>query len=121
MLRDINLKFPDAQSLADMSGWKEIEPTRMSMEVTVTIVSKLGYFTYLGDLQPTYIGVMIQLLSTMDIPVESYSSDGIGTLNPILRTVFGFLGNLWPIYLHNWVVLGVQGRYKYTIHPNIWG
>ena len=23
----------------------------------VTIVSKLGYFTYLGDLQPTYIGV----------------------------------------------------------------
>ena len=29
------------------------------MEVIVTIVSKLGYFTYLGDLQPTYIGVII--------------------------------------------------------------
>ena len=25
--------------------------------------------TYLGDLQPTYIGVVIYLLSTMDIPV----------------------------------------------------
>ena len=49
MLRDKNLKFPDAQSLADLSGWKVIEPTWMSMEVTVTIVSKLVYFTYLGD------------------------------------------------------------------------
>ena len=28
--------------------------------------------TYLGDLQPTYIGVIIQLLSTMDIPVDFY-------------------------------------------------
>ena len=25
--------------------------------------------TYLGDLQPTYIGLIIYLLSTMDIPV----------------------------------------------------
>ena len=31
--------------------------TRMSTEVIVTIVSKSVYFTYLGDLQPTYIGV----------------------------------------------------------------
>ncbi len=31
--------------------------TRVSMEVIVTIVSKLGYFTYSGDLQPTFIGV----------------------------------------------------------------
>ena len=30
------------------------------MEVIVTIVSKLGYFTYLGDdLQPAYIGVKL--------------------------------------------------------------
>ena len=36
------------------------------------VTSNLGYFTYLGDLQPTYIGVIIQLLSTMDIPVEFY-------------------------------------------------
>ena len=31
--------------------------TRISTEVIVTIVSKSVYFTYLGDLQPTYIGV----------------------------------------------------------------
>ena len=30
--------------------------------------SKLVYFTYLRDLQRTYIGVIIHLLSTMDIP-----------------------------------------------------
>ena len=41
----------------------------MSMEVIVTIVSKLVDFTYLRDLEPTYIGVITQLLSTMDIPV----------------------------------------------------
>ena len=35
----------------------------------VTIVSELVYFTYLRDLQPTYTGVMIHLLSSMDIPV----------------------------------------------------
>ena len=28
------------------------------MEVIVTIVGKLVYFTYLEDLQPTYIGVI---------------------------------------------------------------
>ena len=39
------------------------------MEVIVTIVSKLVYFT-LRDLHPTYIRVIIHLLSTMDIPVR---------------------------------------------------
>ena len=42
------------------------------MEVIVTVVSKLVYnnfITYLGDLQPTNIGVLIDLLSTMDITV----------------------------------------------------
>ena len=31
----------------------------VQLEVIVTIVSELAYFTYLMDLQPTYIGVII--------------------------------------------------------------
>ena len=42
-------------------------PTGMSMELSNYLVSWV--VTYLGDLQPTYIGVIIYLLSTMDIPV----------------------------------------------------
>ena len=39
-------------------------PTRVSMEVIVTILSKLVYFTYLWDeKQPTFIGVIIYLIS----------------------------------------------------------
>ena len=37
----------------------------MSMEL-----SNYWVVTYLGDLQPTYIGVIIYLLSFMDIPVS---------------------------------------------------
>ena len=37
--------------------------TRVSMEVSIWLVS--WFITYLGDLQPTYIGVIIQLLSTI--------------------------------------------------------
>ena len=37
------------------------------MEVSNYLVSWV--VTYLGDLQPTYIGVIMNLLSTMDIPV----------------------------------------------------
>ena len=40
----------------------------MSMEVSKWLVS--WFITHLGDLQPTYIGVKIHLLSTMDTPVE---------------------------------------------------
>ena len=39
----------------------------MSMEVSNYLVSWV--VAYLGDLQPTYIGVITHLLSTMDIPV----------------------------------------------------
>ena len=43
------------------------------MEVSNYVVSKLAYFTYLGDSQATYKGVkyceIIHLLSTMDIQV----------------------------------------------------
>ena len=35
---------------------------------------KLVYFTYLWDLEPSYIGVIIQLLTTMDILVGVYPS-----------------------------------------------
>ena len=41
--------------------------TGMSMELTNYLVSWV--VTYLGDLQPTYIGVIIYLLSSMDILV----------------------------------------------------
>ena len=44
--------------------------TRVSMEVSNFLVS--WFITYLGDLQPTFIGVIIQLLSTMDIPVRMF-------------------------------------------------
>ena len=40
------------------------------MEVSKWLVS--WFITYLRDLQPTYIGVITQLLSTMDIPVTLY-------------------------------------------------
>ena len=44
------------------------------MEVIVTILSKLGCFTYLGDVYPTYLYrvELIYFLSTMDIPVLSH-------------------------------------------------
>ena len=41
--------------------------TRVSMEVSNWLVS--WFITYLQVLQPTYIGVIIHLLGTMDIPV----------------------------------------------------
>ena len=43
--------------------------TRMSMALSNYLVSWV--VIYLEDLQPTYIGVIIYLLSTMDIPVLS--------------------------------------------------
>ena len=42
----------------------------MSMEVSNWLVS--WFIPYLRDLQPTYIGVTIHLLSTMDIAVPSF-------------------------------------------------
>ena len=42
---------------------------KVSMEVIVTIVSKLVYNLLTGRIQPTYIGVITHLLSSMDIPV----------------------------------------------------
>ena len=40
------------------------------MELSNYLVSWV--VSYLGDLQPTYIGVVIYLLSTMDIPVSPF-------------------------------------------------
>ena len=42
------------------------------MEVSNKLVS--WFIAYLGDLHPTYIGVIIHLLSTMDIPVTTCKS-----------------------------------------------
>ena len=47
-----------------------VAPASGSEMQTRNVVSWV--ITYLGDLQPTYIGVIIQLLSTMDIPVDFY-------------------------------------------------
>ena len=46
-----------------------LESTRMSMKLSNYLGSWVA--TYLGDLQPTYIGVIIYLLSNMDILVGS--------------------------------------------------
>ena len=60
------------------------------MEVIVTIVSKLGYFTCLRDLQPTFIGVIIHLLSTMDTLVVCFPDISCVFLNQNLVHDFGF-------------------------------
>ena len=49
-------------------------PTGMSMELSNYLVSWV--VTYLGDLQPTYIGIIIYLLSSMDILVVVYFIGG---------------------------------------------
>ena len=46
-----------------------IHVTGMSAELSNYLVSWV--VTYLGDLQPTYIGVIIYLLSSMDILVST--------------------------------------------------
>ncbi len=46
--------------------------TRVSMEVIVTSDCKLVEITYLLDLQPAFTGIIIHLLSTMDIPVNNH-------------------------------------------------
>ena len=47
--------------------------------------------TYLGHLQPTYIGVIIRLLSTMDILV--------GILAHFLRMVIPFVSGVIPLLI----------------------
>ena len=42
------------------------------MEVIVTSDCKLVEITYLLDLQPAFTGIIIHLLSTMDIPVNNH-------------------------------------------------
>ena len=57
------LKVPSDSSF----GKKLTLASRVSMEVSNYLVS--WFITYLQDLQPTCIGVIIHLLSTMDIQV----------------------------------------------------
>ena len=62
----------------------------------VTIVSKLVYFAYLRDLQSTSIGVIIYLLSTVDIaiilkPAHPLSNPARFTSRPKFRGVHSFL------------------------------
>ena len=50
----------------------------MSMELSNYLVSWV--VTYLGDLQPTYIGVIIYLLSSMDILVQMGDGTVMGAM-----------------------------------------
>ena len=43
----------------------------------VFVSDPVTFLTYLRDLQPTYIGVITQLLSTMDIPAPKFNSEFI--------------------------------------------
>ena len=52
--------------------------TGMSMELSNYLVSWV--VTYLGDLQPTYIGVIIYLLSSMDILVQMGDATVMGAM-----------------------------------------
>ena len=56
-------------------GWENKNNTWMSMEVIVTIVSKLGYFTYLKGRITTYLyrGEITQLLSTSTSRTSQYT------------------------------------------------
>ena len=60
------------------------------MEVSNQLVSWV--ITYLGDLQPTDIGVITQLLSTMDIPVQFQLvfQALFGDLNPDPKELFTY-------------------------------
>ena len=58
----------------------------MSMEVSNYLVSWV--VSYLGDLQPTCIGVIIYFLRTMDIPVIILTRQAGGYLD--IRLPFGF-------------------------------
>ena len=74
---------------------------RMSMELSNYLVSWV--ITYLGDLQPTYIGVIIYLLSTMDIPLDP---------EHIPSKTFSGAGGIWNVYK---VVPG--SSYKWSYNP----
>ena len=85
----------------------------------VTIVSKLGYnYLFTGRIQPTYIGVIIHLLSTMDITVGAHFEsfflwDGlifIGMFTPKIGVqIFYRCGCFFP--------LGVKTAQIYLLHP----
>ena len=64
------------------------------MFVFLVIPGKLVYFTYLQDLQPTYKGVIIHLLSTMDIPEPPRLETGAARQRSLFPTppFFGLVG-----------------------------
>ena len=80
----------------------------------VTIVSKLGYSLLTGRIQPTFIGVIIHLLSTMDIPVGLQIHRDRDLLDFLLshNQAEGTSRRLWPfpkyshgtfVYLPTWM------------------
>ena len=85
-LCSVTIRSPLSKATKTQGGWETIlggiamfqrvgveretkKNTRMSMEVIVTSCCKLVYFTYLPDLQPTYIGV---IKGSLDEKLPSY-------------------------------------------------
>ena len=62
---------------------------RVSMEVSNQLVS--WFTTYLRDLQPVYKGVIIHFLSTMDIPVPTFTHK----FKPFMQVNIPFPWILW--------------------------
>ena len=71
----------------------------MSMELSNYLVSWV--VTYLGDLQPTYIRVIIYLLSSMDIPERwvgyILSVPGISPTMQFVESREGFSDEILPV------------------------
>ena len=66
--------------------------------------------TYLADLQPTYIGVIFYLLSTMDIPVMELVSPvyNLEVLFPFEAAVLGGRGFPYISRIHTAYIKGVS-------------
>ena len=71
----------------------------MSMKLSNYVVSWV--VTYLGDLQPTYIGLIIYLQSTMDIPVVFFLWKWI----TIGRSIDEHIPGALPIWYYSDIVI----------------
>ena len=93
-------KWPVGLSSWRWGGWfREMEDslvrTRMSMELSNYLVSWVA--TYLGDLQPTYIGFIIYLLSSMDIPVSKWSYEATTQKRCFVPSLYIIIGTFTMI------------------------
>ncbi len=75
------MKNPSQWILKARETYKSCIRLGMWLEVSKKLVS--WFITYLRDLQPTYIGVIIHLLGTMDIPVGTRSDGSLVLCNGV--------------------------------------